>query len=288
MLAHQSLLLFSSSPVTCQFFERFEESMDEGLVKIAETFAKVEELMTYFSFDLFIIDAKSPGVDVEQVVHYIREHPDHTFSPILLISGNLKKTFLRQTLQLGVTDFLPEPLEVEECQTHFEAAIRSEQKRAKMEQLDAGELLPKQVKAPPIKQVHLVSSELEGAVKNAYENRACLALLQIQLEDQTQEKEALELLNQQMRQQDVLLHKSALSFVCILPQTSGRAATLIAEGAFESLEAAGISCAVGGSYVEPPYTSHKPDELTISLEKRAFEAVKQAAKEEKVVVSGAL
>ena len=279
MLAHQSLLLFSSSPVTCQFFERFEDTMSEGLVKIAETFAKVEELMIYLSFDLFIIDARSPGVDVEQVVHYIRAHPDHTFSPILLVSGNLKKTFLRQTLQLGVTDFLPEPLEIEECQTHLEAAMRSEQKRAKMETLDASELLPKQAKAPPIKQVHRVSSELEGAAKNAYENKVCLALLQVQITGQEKEKEVLELLHKQMRHQDVLLHKSSLCFLCILPQTSSRAATLIAESVFDTLQTAGIPCAVGGSYIEPPYPSHGPNELTKSLENGAFEAAKQAIKE---------
>lgn len=257
------------------------------MIKIAETFEKVEELMLYFSFDVIVIDAKSPGVDVEKVTRYIKSQEDYPFRPILVLSGSLKKTFLRQMLQLGVTDFLNEPLETEEVISQIKAAVQTTEKRAKMTNLTPNKLLDRDNHAPPLKGVHLVSSKLEKAVEEALLSGTHLALLQVQLDKSAKAKEAkvLLLLQKQMRQQDILIHKSERTFLCLLPNTSARAALFIAENLFEKLEEEKIAYGIGGSSVEPPFPVQEAKELALQLEKEAFEAVKTSLSKKKVVIA---
>ncbi len=291
MLSNKKILVLSTSSLTCHFFEEFEESMDNCQVKIAENFEKLQQLMIYFRFDLFIIDEKSIGIEPEKATQYIKEHPDHVFTPILMVSGNLKKSFVRQMLQIGVTDFLTEPLENEECLLRIEMSMQSMQKNQKMQHLLPSKLLPSDQQASPIKSVQVVSSSLKEAITRCIKEESTLGLLHIEIQGSVENTSINKLLQRQMRHQDILIMKKSHCFLAILEHTTFRAATFIGENLFETLSLfikkhkLEITFGIGGSFLEGSCFGQKEADIVLNLEKIAFDGAKASLNNKKMVIN---
>lgn len=286
MFSNKIILLLSSSPVTLRFFQSFERDMEDYTVKVAQTLEKAQDLLSRVKFDVIVIDAKSPFIDLKASLEAINQDPDYTFTAILMISEGLKKAFIRQMLQLGVTDFLAEPFEVHECQIRIEMAIQTEANKKKMQNLHPEKFLPKAEINAPMPQVKKTSSCLIEALKRSKQNKSPLALLCVHIEGHVLEVEKI--LTSEMRRHDTLIRKSEQKILVILENTSFRASGFIAENLLEVLESRcndQTKIGIGGSFLEKTFLEKKVLEIALSIEKESIEKAQEALAKGSVVIS---
>lgn len=164
--------------------------------------------------------------------------------PILVISGNLKKSYMTELITAGATDFLREPLEPSELFKRIEHAAKSQSLQKKMGPIAKG--LSQRVastKGRSLSDLKVsVRDKALKAVTKALDEKQSISLLMVDV-DHTQKvkerwgpdalSELLTLvatyLKSQIRVQDILTNATDERFVIILPNTSKTAAEIIAE-----------------------------------------------------------
>jgi PleD family two-component response regulator len=82
------------------------------------------------SLDFIILDSGFADCDPLDLCKEIRRILHTSFTPILLITGRLKKSYRDEALEAGVSDFLNDQLDLEELETR----IATGQKAASMRQ----------------------------------------------------------------------------------------------------------------------------------------------------------
>lgn len=294
MLENKTLLLFSSSPLTCHFFESLEHKCTGCTVKVAKSFDEGKEYLNAMDIDMVIIDTKSPLIKAEKVISYVKSQVEYVFKPLLIISDRLKKSFVRQMLQLGVSDFLAEPFEVDECTARMEMAMQSEAQRQKIEELSPQNLVAKGGAAKTLKKVHAISDTLIRALKKSKETANTLALVCIKLEDENalDPGEIEKDLASQMRPQDTLLRKGPCHFLVVLENTSERACQLIAENLLESIEMSkkkqmesSVKVGIGVSFLENTSFDRPETEMAILMEKLACDNLQSSMDSGEITIS---
>ncbi|MBF5060097.1 response regulator [Candidatus Neptunochlamydia vexilliferae] len=135
-----TLLLVSDNPLTVGFFEGVVDKLEEyALITSSSERDALESLEKVF-VSFIVIDDKI--VDTIALCSKIRALKEHEHTPILVITGQLKKSFIRNVMKAGATDFLAEPLEEDEFLMRMEVAQKATQTQAKMVSLSSR--VPKQ------------------------------------------------------------------------------------------------------------------------------------------------
>lgn len=98
------------------------------------------------SLDFIIVDSEFEECDALKLCAEMRQIL-RTLTPILLITGRLKKTYLDAATEAGVTDFLNKQLDPEELQIRIEAIRKGRSLREKTE--GAAALIPQKIQEAP-------------------------------------------------------------------------------------------------------------------------------------------
>lgn len=164
--------------------------------------------------------------------------------PLLIYSGNLKKSYVKELLTAGATDFLREPLNDEEVYSRISSAIQSQNLKKKMSPL--AQSIHQSSTVPQSKKLEKKRFSLRDqavrAIKDAVKEKESLSLLLVSIDHFEKIKlrwgepaleELTELVHAHLstclRKQDLLTHVTNEKFIIILPKTSKTAATILAE-----------------------------------------------------------
>ena len=217
--------------------------------------------------EVIILDDKTQFA-LDDLCKEIRLIPSLKNIPILIISNNLKRSYLKELVTAGANDFLHEPLDQEAIHDRIESVIQKHSMQQKLGPLALG--ISKQ--AATLSDKKLCSSRVSvhdkalQEIRRALEAKQSISLLMINIDQmekvQTRwgELAAEELLAsieehlvKHARAQDICLRATQERFILILPKTSQTAANLLAETIEESFE-------------NTKFTTHKGSvRLTVSI-----------------------
>lgn len=227
-----------------------------SIFEIQESFSAVDWLK-HFQASLIILDEAILTKTWPLLVQHIRQLPGYAHVPILLISPNIKKAFLAQALNYGITDFLSEPLDPEELDRRVLVNTKIFPVSKKVSTLTPKISRPSLQKPEFSFTKHfLVTEEVIKHISQLRTHQKPLIFILIEV-DKFQEikqkysssfiEELLATLTAMfkahLRKQDFFLPQTNARFLFILPNTSQRAAALIAEMMHKEVESKTFSLA---------------------------------------------
>ncbi|WP_158301738.1 response regulator [Paenibacillus mesophilus] len=77
----------------------------------AEQFFGVNQRITLTRFDLIIVDINLPDMDGLSVLEQLKTDPLSNPIPVLIVTGEPKKTNIKHAIQFGVNDFIGKPID---------------------------------------------------------------------------------------------------------------------------------------------------------------------------------
>jgi two-component system, cell cycle response regulator len=234
-------LIVSGDSYKGAFFKRTLKALFY-IIEASDSFTAVDWLKSVQA-SLVIIDEKSLASTWPILADHIRKLAGYREVPILLITNNLKKNFLVEALNLGISDFINEPFDADEI---FQRILVSTQSKPVTKKVS---LLTRKFKKAPVAAPRKLSSPQrfvinEEAIKQIAtvqkkHQSLCLLLLEVDdfqkllLEIKESEEKLTEhinkYLNAQLRKLDSILPQGGGRFLMMMPNTSHRAAMAIAE-----------------------------------------------------------
>ena len=243
-----TLLLVSGNPLIRLFFEETVSKLKDHSLLVSASKEDALDLLsrTYISF--IIIDEKTPNLDLTDLCKEIRCLKDHFYTPILVITTHLKKSFIRNIIKAGATDFLCEPLDEDEFHLRMEVAHDLVQTEAKIATLSSyvSRMAPPKIE---LENRVIVDSRATRLVEKALMEGTDLVLLLLQVDQYPQILEiqgenvahALTLdfedhLHNLIRKQDLLTNQNQGRYAVFLPKTSFKASVIIAGNLHKELD----------------------------------------------------
>lgn len=238
------------------FFVLDTANRDEALQTIKNSF-----------LDFIIIDGSLDTCDPLKLCKEIREITRSNSIPILLITGRLKKSYLDQALDAGVTDFLNNELDIEELEMRIATGKKASSLREKTEDLASILQAPKkEISKSFFKNkfwMHDQALRLLAAAKIEKVN-VLLLVLRIDGLAEMQEKEGIrdtdqilsqvsETLAGKIREGDLLIPSSDGQWILLLPNTEIEEGHRLAEHLRKTVQKS--------RYGEPNHPTH----LTLSI-----------------------
>ena len=261
------LAVVSDSTPTATFFKRkFKEQFH---VMHFRDSAELFDTMTYTKMSLFVIDEKIAEIDqVFAMCTKIREHKSYEKTPILLITNNLKKDFLRQAMHAGVNEFLNSPLDEEEVHSRVAKITETKVLESKISSLTSLIAKPTGTPTKKIQVKRLFTESAIRTVDEALTEKTALSLLL--LLPSIQGESVKKFLEAHLRPKDQMFPLDAEQFVLLLPKTSPRAAQMIAETLISEAKKGDPSFSIYASLVffkpaEAKKTAYEEMESLISL-----------------------
>jgi diguanylate cyclase (GGDEF)-like protein len=201
-----------------------------------ETLKSTLELLKNTCIDLVILDSKVKEGHTFETAEKIRAaaFPD---TPILLITGNIKKAYAQAALRAGITDFLNEPLDKDEVQQRIALAFKAKDKPRRITQL-AKLHAPRMKSSAPLSKHAFLNDQAIKEIDKARKSSTIVSLLMIELDDYKKIPESKnagavlhlkKVLQENLRKNDLLIPQGPGKFILLLPRTSTRAAEIIAE-----------------------------------------------------------
>lgn len=235
-------LVVSADSYKSAFFKRTLRGLFY-VIDASDSFTAVDWLKSVQA-SLIILDEKTLSNTWPIIADHIRKLTGYRDIPLLLITNNLKRSFLVKAINLGISDFLNEPFDADEIFQRILVATQSKPVTKKIVLM--AKKFKKMPLAPPIKlcspQRFVITEEAikEIALVQQKHQSLCLLLLEI---DEFQkivheiDKEVAEnlltyiqnLFKTHLRKLDVLLPQGNGRYLMMLPNTSHRAAMSIAE-----------------------------------------------------------
>ena len=90
----------------------------------AQTGPDAAERATAQPYDLVLLDVDLPGLDGEQVLRRLRQHPPAAHTKVVMLSGRTPGDDLARLLAAGADDFLTKPFSVVQLRARVTAALR--------------------------------------------------------------------------------------------------------------------------------------------------------------------
>ena len=235
-------LIVTDDPYKSAFFKRTLRAL-YYIIETADSFTAIDWLKS-LQASLIIIDEKALASTWMILAEHIRKLSGYRTTPILLVTNNLKKSFLVQALHAGVNDFLSEPFDQDEVFKRIVTTTESQPVTKKVT------LMSKRFKKTPsgqlpklsLPQRFVMNEDAIREIAKLQQEHPSLCLLLLEVDDiQKFQKEygseaaeaivqAVEvLLKSQQRKLDVLIPQGGGRFLMLLPNTSHRATMAIAE-----------------------------------------------------------
>lgn len=258
-------LLIVNSPADRVFFKK--TLSNEYFIIEARDGKEALEKIDSGRISVIITHDETEGMSCKNFCEKVRSHPSGKNIPLLVYTSRLKKSYVKELLTAGATDFLREPLDKIQVYKTISTAINAQRLKSKMSPL-ASTLTQSIPKSPSSlsSKTFSIRDLATRAIKKALDESQNLSLLLISVdhfpkilkrwgEEATKElfDEIHGHLSSVKRVQDTLFYVSKEKFLMILPKTSSRAAKLIAED-------------IKDSFSDKKFTTRKGSvKLTISL-----------------------
>ncbi|QVL57684.1 MAG: diguanylate cyclase [Simkaniaceae bacterium] len=302
-----TLLLVTSLPLVRAFFERAIDKIEEYALIITSSRLETLEYLekTYISF--IVIDEKTANIQLRSLCEEIRRFRGYDHTPILIITGHLKKTFARDLIKAGATDFLREPLDEEEFLLRMEMASDVMETQSKISTLTT-HFSTQKMASSSLEKRSILDDRATRLIHEALAEKTALALILLELDQYNQilsaqgenVAHALTLdcedsLQKLMRAQDLLYNQNHGKFAIFLPKTSCKASEFIAENIMEYLDAeifsAGslrftLTASIGIATLEQTGDVTKNDTINLErLMKGATSSLNKAKEKKNTIIS---
>jgi len=252
-----TLLLITNSFTIRTFFENFVDRLKNHTLICANSQTEAQKFLNSTFVSYIIIDENTPYIELVSCCENIRTIRDYIHTPILIITGHLKKTWIRKLLKAGATDFLREPLDNDECALRMEIAKGTMKTQQKIVALSTH--IPKFLtdSETTLNRRILMDDRAVKIVNQALSKNTTLALLLIEIDQyktirRTRGKGVAQALlcnfedrmRKMLRKQDLLFNQKWGKFAAFLPKISKTGSTSISENIQEYLETETFS--IGG------------------------------------------
>lgn len=243
------VLVVSDKPATKVFIRRALHS-NYYVLEVSNGLEALDTLKRT-KIEVVIIQDHLPYLSIQEFCMQTRTLPMSEDLSILVISGNLKKSYMKELMTAGATDFLREPLDQEDLFKRIEYASKTKQVEKKIGPL-AKSIPTLALNKQRKKLGDLKVSERDKVLKEiskALETKESISLLMLDFDhiDTIKERWGKPILEDlfslvqshlttKLRAQDLVFLAEEGRFLIILPKTSKTAATLIAEDIQESFK----------------------------------------------------
>jgi len=239
-----NLLIICKSGMKTAFLKK--NLKDDYHLIFADSAEKGLEVLARVEINGILIDEQEMEEPLS-LAKKIRKLPSYRLTPMLLITSSLKKSYTRSALAAGFTDFIHEPLEIEELYQRLDVAFSRVVSQKKMQKIPSiiaktGKPAKKTKISLALRMKRLVKSAFFRELTKAHNIATPLCLVLIELDhydDLLQsdgEKRAKELVKQlgafikeHLRTKDLLFAQGDHSFFAILPSTSSSAGGTLAD-----------------------------------------------------------
>jgi two-component system cell cycle response regulator len=242
LLSLPVILLVGNDAEKISFFKKAFKNIYHLIVE--HDLSSAKERLMLSSCDAVIIDCKSIKESIFSFCEEIRNISSLKTTLIFLISNNLHKSFMLESIKVGVTDFLLEPLQESEVYERLLSGLRSKYVSKKMLMMSSKiKPLPSIPKDTQLFLHRLLLDEKSlNEISEAKKIATPLCLLMIEIDHlaaltNTLAKDSLDalidrlasFLQKKLRVQDSLMQQGMGRYVILLPKTSAAAGRLIAE-----------------------------------------------------------
>jgi len=243
-----ALLLVTASPITRSFFDTITDKLEDyALISVSSEIEALDYFdKTFISF--IVIDENTPYIELIPLCEKIRKLPGLGHTPILIITSHLKKSFTRNLLNAGATDFLREPLDEDEFFHRMEMATNIMETQQKITSITT-QIATDSKRGSSMKKRAIMDDRATKIIEIALLEKSSLSLLLMEIDQYQKFQKARgenaahallinfeEHLQNLMRVQDLLFNQKLGRFAVLLPKTSERGSQLIAENIQEYLE----------------------------------------------------
>ncbi|MGH2638015.1 MAG: response regulator [Rhabdochlamydiaceae bacterium] len=196
-----------------------------------------EEVLRSASVELVLLDSK----DLENeklflILSRFRSSLGKKKTPILLITGNLKKKFAQDALRAGATDFINQPLDEDEIEQRIAVAFQSFERTKNVSEIAKRSTPGAHKASSSLTNRQFLNDQAIKELSKARQNEGDVSLLIVELDvkksappSEDTHLHLTSLLKSTLRKHDILIPQSIGKFIIMLPKTSERAAELIAE-----------------------------------------------------------
>ena len=237
-----TFLLITQDRDHIQFFETLIDQLNDHTLIYSNNEEDALADLRRHAITLIIIDNKTPNLQTPSFCEKIRTLTEYIKTPILIITGQLKKQFIQPLLKIGATDFLLEPLDKSECLMRIEFAKQKADTHQKISTL-APFIKEKKSSSFSLKNRTIFNSKAMKIIDHAKEEGYFLSLVLIEIdhyktfkdkEHSPFMKDIESFLHSMTRKQDLFFSQKNGKFIALLPKTSMRAAEFIAENMQEA------------------------------------------------------
>jgi diguanylate cyclase (GGDEF)-like protein len=217
-----TLVIISDNFSVCYWLKKRLET--QFYIIEATKLKKALEVAQHTALDFIILDSSFEECDVLELCHQIRRY--NKLTPILFITGKLKKSYRQSALDAGVTDFLFEQLDEEELKIRITTGLKTAEVRHKVQDL-SGKISIAQdfVFQNHFKTIFLLQTQTLQLIADAREHHLPLTLLFIRIDhfNKLRGREVLGafslLLHQNIGAKDLLIPLGNGEFILLLSKT---------------------------------------------------------------------
>src|SRR3990170_3028042 len=101
------------------------------VIDTPDSFSAIDWLKN-MNVEVIVLDEKNLDNPLSNLCTHIRKLKGYENTPILLITNKIKKDFVLQAINAGVTDFIPEPLDEDEIYQRIVVAFKGKNVNKKM------------------------------------------------------------------------------------------------------------------------------------------------------------
>lgn len=185
--------------------------------------------------DFIILDSEFQDFNPLELAKEIRQELKEGITPILFVTGRLKKSYLKQAADAGVSDFLSSQLDGEELKSKIESGKKAAASRDKTAELSTAIQAPKQT-APSLKNKSVIPDSALRLLAAAKIERLSVILLLLRIDrfqefplSETHLQELSDLIQDHLRPSDLLIPSTEGQFLLLLPDIAMKEAEQIAE-----------------------------------------------------------
>jgi diguanylate cyclase (GGDEF)-like protein len=243
-----TLLLITSSPIVRTFFELVIDKLENYALLISESHLETLEYLEKTEVSFIVIDEKTTNLQLRPLCEEIRRHRNYGNTPILIITNHLKKSFTKDLIKAGATDFLRQPLDEDEFFLRMDLAQDVMITQAKIAGLTS-HLAKQTTSTPSLEKRSFLDARATRLIHEAISGKTTLALILLEIDQYGQilkssgenVAHALTLdledhMMRLMRAHDLLYNQNRGRFAIFLPKTSCKASEFIAENILEYLD----------------------------------------------------
>ncbi len=249
------ILLITDSSYYPVFFRHHLIDYQTSVIPSSFTIKEIEKI----SPNYIVIDDQNLKDSILTICLKIGEQKSFHHIPLLVISGNLKKPYLKQLTELGVNGVIQEPLNASDLITQITSAKQYNKVEEKLDSIAFS--IIEHSSSADLRQRPLLNKNLLDPIYKTIKEKKTLSLLAVAIEysdrHEFTERQITETIKRVIKESSPLLSLGGGKYLLVLDQTGLKEATFIAETLRDVIDhTMHITIAIGiSSQKKPPYAN---------------------------------